>query len=88
MKSNLIKQKILYSIRRRLHDVHARQGLVFAIRNKKIEKGSLLRLDDDGGQVHGGNVLSIRSGHLNTITDKSEWQSYKDEFPVNDSLGG
>lgn len=91
MRSNLNKQKTLYFFKHRDHSVRARQRRIFRvsrIKNKKLEKESILRWEDDGGQVYGQDTVSVRSDRHNAITDKSEWQAYKDEYLVNDSLGG
>lgn len=91
MRPNLIKQKFLYFLKHQVFGVHAgkrRKFTISRIRNKKFEKESILRWEDDGGQVYRQDIVSIRSDRLNTLTDKSEWKAYKDEYLVNDSLGG
>jgi hypothetical protein len=88
MKNNLIRRKLAYLFVRRSHGKHPYSGLGLAFaRSRKIKSGdeNILRWEDDGGQFSGSNSQT----HSNTLNnEKLEQQAYKDEYLVNDSLGG
>lgn len=97
MKINLAKRKFPRGFMRQIRGKNTRQGFVLALsrlRKTKLDHENILRWEDDGGQVIGRDnqiVQVINTAHLDTPNEKLEKQAYqacKDEYLVNDSLGG
>jgi hypothetical protein len=89
LKANSIRRKLAHVFARRRHDQHPYPDLnpaLSRLRKIKFENENILRWEDDGGQL-GGWRNQTRSADT-FGNEESERQAYKDEYLVNDSLGG